>query len=289
MPDSIKKTETTEENISLMAACHLKGEPLNYHLLREEGQDAVNFVHFLSPAKIVCKNQSHYTDKNACIIYTAGVRQEYLAAGGERLINNFVTFRPPRRFLPSFNLPLNTPFNIRDDSEVTRLVEQLTWAAASRNDAEVWGQTAGLQTDRRINDWIWDLFSTLEELQIIENPKDKRAFMTKQRFIELRNTVRQDPRGWTVDKMARTVWLTRSRFSVLYKEFFGVSPGGDLLNASISRAKALLESTEMKISDIAADCGYTDAEYFIKLFRRMTGEPPARYRKNYRKRAEQAE
>ena len=49
----------------------------------------------------------------------------------------------------------------------------------------------------------------------------------------------------------------------------------------IERARILLISPEAKVYQVAEKLGYSDAEYFSKVFKRVTGKTPAQYRKNF--------
>ena len=51
-----------------------------------------------------------------------------------------------------------------------------------------------------------------------------------------------------------------------------------LLSERINAAKKLLLTTDMSITDIALDTGFSDSSYFIKKFRRSTGITPYKYR-----------
>ena len=52
-----------------------------------------------------------------------------------------------------------------------------------------------------------------------------------------------------------------------------------LLNEKIAYARILLTGSNMKISDIAAEAGFSSSSYFSDCFRRITGESPLQYRK----------
>ena len=46
----------------------------------------------------------------------------------------------------------------------------------------------------------------------------------------------------------------------------------------ISKAKTLLQHDDLRVTDIAAAVGFDDQSYFTKVFRRMVGTTPLRYR-----------
>jgi transcriptional regulator GlxA family with amidase domain len=47
----------------------------------------------------------------------------------------------------------------------------------------------------------------------------------------------------------------------------------------ISRAKELLSSSKMSIESIAAECGFSSANYFSLIFKKEVGISPRSYRK----------
>ena len=99
------------------------------------------------------------------------------------------------------------------------------------------------------------------------------------RFAAARLHVLGSPgRPWTVAEMAAAVGLGPNRFAVLYKGFFGVSPGSDLMLARLSLAKARLLSSDATLDEIADECGFFDGPYLSRIFRDRVGCTPGRYR-----------
>ena len=78
--------------------------------------------------------------------------------------------------------------------------------------------------------------------------------------------------------MTGAVWLTRSRFTVLYKEFFGLPPNEELVKMRLELGERLLKETELSVKEIAGKCGYGSVEYFIRLFKKHHGVPPGKFR-----------
>jgi AraC-like DNA-binding protein len=53
----------------------------------------------------------------------------------------------------------------------------------------------------------------------------------------------------------------------------------DYINKTrLENSKMLLKSSDLPISVVALNVGYTDANYFVKLFKRMYGVTPSEYR-----------
>ena len=95
----------------------------------------------------------------------------------------------------------------------------------------------------------------------------------------LRQNVQANPEKWTVDSMAESLNLTRSRFSVLYKQTFGASPDKEKREFLNQKARRLLGSTNKSVQKIAAECGYNECENFIRAFRKSNGMSPLQFRK----------
>jgi AraC-like DNA-binding protein len=82
---------------------------------------------------------------------------------------------------------------------------------------------------------------------------------------------------WTVDKMAHLANMSGSRFAVLYKTVLGVSPVEDLVEARLARAQDLLLNSDMSVSEVAAQTGFSSSSYFSRIFRRRVGLTPTDY------------
>ena len=256
-------------NVVIKSAMHLKSEPGDYHLLRPEGQNAFNFVHFLYPIIIRSDGVEEKTKNDACIIYSPHARQEYHALP-EGFTNDFVTFySDDPLFVSRFGLPENRVFYVEDGKSVTALVEYIAWALIDFQENHQQDLVSHLHL----------LLRTLSASLISESPRDQRYYLTRKRFTELRGQMRSSPKDWSVDKMAQAVYLTRSRFSFLYREFFQTSPNADLMGFTIDFAKQRLADSKRPIAAIAQDCGYGSVEHFIRLFKKMEGMTPGQYRK----------
>ena len=255
-------------SINIFGAAHQKRERADFYMLREDGQPAINFIHFTSPLFVISDGKKILAEKNSCILYPPKMRQEYFA-NGSTFRNDYLTFSIDEPdFLKKFHLPLGKIFYIKNGEYITEQLEWIAWAAADKTEQH--GMDIYLS--------VVKLFEAIEANIIIETPTQNRLISTKQRFIEIIEEIKKDPSGWTVNKMAQHAWLTRSRFSVVYNDFFGVSPSQDLINIKMNHAKNLLKTTNKPIYIIAKSCGYTSTQHFIKTFTKHTGKTPANYR-----------
>ena len=264
-------------NITVMNVSHYKRELNNFHKVLESGlgPDLYLFVHFLQPAAVTIKGVWHIVDKDACIIYTPGVRQEYKHYEGV-FLNGFLVLKvDDPHFVARYGLPENEIFYITNADAITHRLELITYNVTNKL----------VDRSEQTLQHVHMLFETLFESCVNNDPGLKRMYETKQRFIALRDEVKNDPMHWTVDKMAKRAWLSRSRFSVLYNEIFSTSPGTDLIGIKVNHAKKLLTTTDMPISEISANCGYSSVEHFIRIFGKHEKCTPMQYRK-FHKRSE---
>ena len=99
-------------------------------------------------------------------------------------------------------------------------------------------------------------------------------------FKAVRADIYRNPEKYiSVDDMAKQTYLSRSRFSVLYKKLFLVSPNNDLINARIAKASYLLSVETLTLTEIAEECGYQSVYHFIRQFHSVMGTTPGKYKK----------
>lgn len=79
--------------------------------------------------------------------------------------------------------------------------------------------------------------------------------------------------------LAKLANMSESNLSIVFKKTMGISPIDYLIRARIVKASELLMGTEMKIIDIALECGFSSITNFIKSFKKYTGALPKDYRK----------
>lgn len=83
----------------------------------------------------------------------------------------------------------------------------------------------------------------------------------------------------TLDALADIAGFSPKYFCRLFSKMTGRSPIDYLNCYRIDRASEMLLCTEKPIIDIAADCGFYDLSYFVKVFKKYKNVPPGQYRK----------
>jgi AraC family transcriptional regulator len=85
--------------------------------------------------------------------------------------------------------------------------------------------------------------------------------------------------GLTTESMADHVGMSMSRFCHAFKASLGDSPHRYLMMRRVARARELLLTSNLGLSQIASDCGLADQAHFNRLFRRFLGCSPGAWRR----------
>ncbi len=96
----------------------------------------------------------------------------------------------------------------------------------------------------------------------------------------LRGRLMKNPElPWNISDIAGKLYLSKSYLQKIYKTYFGKSIIEEMITFRIEKAKELLDSTDMTVTEIARECGYSSYNYFVRQFRSIEGIAPSEYRK----------
>ncbi|MGG1634133.1 AraC family transcriptional regulator [Paenibacillus sp. FSL A5-0031] len=79
---------------------------------------------------------------------------------------------------------------------------------------------------------------------------------------------------WTLEELAGLVYLSPSRFSDIFRRTVGTPPLLYLIHIRLEHAVMLLETSDMKITEIALECGFRSLSNFNRLFKKHIGSCP---------------
>lgn len=124
------------------------------------------------------------------------------------------------------------------------------------------------------------LSDLLEKLQrhfhhLQSDPTDYRRMLP-----EIRRQIKRDFRvHMTADDAAKQMHISRSHFGRLYLQVFGISFHNDIIRIRLDRARYLLTNTNMRVNEIADQCGYENVSHFMRQFRNRFGMTAMEFRK----------
>ena len=141
-----------------------------------------------------------------------------------------------------------------------------------------------------VNDWVEKLPSQSERTErqlsaaayemLYEVAKDVKSNTVDPMFVDVTSYISKNIQNYelTIDSIAEHFHIHRSTLSTLFKKNASSTAKEFITNKRLKKAEMLLTSTEDKISDIAVMCGFSDPNYFSRMFRKERGMTPREYR-----------
>jgi AraC-like DNA-binding protein len=90
----------------------------------------------------------------------------------------------------------------------------------------------------------------------------------------------EDP---SVAELARECGLSSGYFARGFRRTTGVTPHQWLIRKRVERARQLLLGNGLGLADIALVCGFVDQSHFSRVFAKIEGDSPGRWRQRHRK------
>ena len=239
---------------------------------RPNGFGEYLFVRFRTRMEVLTARGLENCEPGACLIYSPGHRQWY--RGRDTSFRDdwcHVQGSDVGRLLERAQLPRNTVFRPHGTGFYPLLVGEIR--AEMRRQAPYWQElVAGL---------VARLILLLGRSLAHENLDGSRQHEALRRVREEVHERLADP--WTVKQMAALTELGESRFAVLYRLCFGMSPIEDLIQARLRHAQWLLTNRHTTVGDAAEKSGFRNVPHFSRLFSRRVGCSPSEYHRSSRR------
>jgi len=81
-----------------------------------------------------------------------------------------------------------------------------------------------------------------------------------------------------LDEISKQACLSRYHFLRLFRDAFATTPHQYLIHRRIEKAKELLRSQRLSVTDVCFEVGFQSLGSFSSLFRRCVGDAPVNYR-----------
>ncbi|MCF3650243.1 AraC family transcriptional regulator [Synoicihabitans lomoniglobus] len=195
-------------------------------------------------------------------------------------LHNLVDIEPSVLLL----LGVGTAF-VADDADLAalwaRLVRREVGATHFRGDqagpiVKRWRQAILEQTLQRLGGGVAVRILTLEMLLMADRclPKS-RTNTTADRLEMIRGEMEETFfEGWTIDRAAEWVGLSRRQFTQRFRELTGVTFVEFLNRLRLAHAERLMRSGQYSVIGAAFSSGFEDLSHFYRLFRGRHGKPP---------------
>lgn len=91
----------------------------------------------------------------------------------------------------------------------------------------------------------------------------------------IRNNVHE---RFQIEHLSSQACMSKATFYRAFKRELGISPLEFIFIEKITRAKELLKNQSLKIAAISDELGFSDANYFIRVFKKLEGITPNQFR-----------
>lgn len=242
-------------------------EPKNFVLERDKIEDFYVFVHFHTRAKTY---QGDTIYEGACILYKP-YSYRYFKAEDCELCHDWIHIDGDVASLAKkYNIEFNRFYYPEDSYSITDIV-------------------SGIEIENQTNNKHGKKMCKLKFEEILikmsRESDESKTFKidadTYNRLMQAHNILRTHyNEAQSIDNIAFMIGLSISRFYVLYRQIFGISPKQDLLNIRIAHAKELLSHKKYTVYEVAELTGYTNPYHFTRQFKSHTGLTPSQYLKS---------
>ncbi len=253
--------------VNVSSCRHEWPEKPGFCLDRPQGRPFYIFIHFKTPVSFTLGGECMQLPPGACVIIPPNeasvIRSEC------QLIHDWMHLSGDvGELLSSYGLSPMNIYYIKDSAQISRIVQAI--------EKELYSNMP--YKNDMIDLKLRELFVHISRENTKKETGEEIGAEMYAAFCALRidafANIGEDP---DVAALAKRVHLSESRFYVLYKQIFGISPKNDLIIARIDRAKSLLEENKYTNAEIANMTGYTNEYHFIRQFKKHEGITPKEY------------
>ena len=165
------------------------------------------------------------------------------------------------------DMPVNLPtvINSADTYDIKFCIDRITELYMSSE----------LYSEEKIDSLVKYLFYSLA---LISNTNKKSRYVHEMKSYIENNFASK----LSLNSVAASAHLSKSYASTVFRKETGMSINDYIISVRVSQASKMLKYTEETAVDIAEKCGFCDAFYFNRAFKREKGITPNKYRSKHR-------
>lgn len=259
---------------------------VQHHLLRY-GQSPISgdlpvngFLYAVRGHGLIRMNQTEYRTDHYHLIHGGKGMRLQIEVLGEQLEYYLILYQAQMllssgastRLLPNSTQLLNIQYNLKPNHPLM-LQEKMIHLK------QLWSSSDRLQTFHMRSLFMQVIYEVLEQLQTGDGTEEP-AYDLVTRAIRYIHGHYHMP--ITIDAIAAALNCSPRHLGRLFrKSEIGQSPSDYLIQLRISKARELLVQTELSLQEVANEVGYQDGYHFSRMFKKVAGLSPMRYRKQY--------
>lgn len=158
-------------------------------------------------------------------------------------------------------------YHFGNDTEVSSLINKLIRVCSSGSEDK------NIFADLNLKELLIRLIQSQHLQQVISTSgsnQSRQQFVLKYIHEHLTDKI-------AVDALSRKVYLSRNVFFKWFKDQFGITPLEYINRERVNMAKRMLADRNNSVNKVSAECGFSDANYFIRTFKKMEGITPKAY------------
>lgn len=161
-------------------------------------------------------------------------------------------------------------YHFENDTEVSGLINKLIRVCSSGS------QDKNIFADLNLKELLIRLIQSQHLQQVIRETGTSGSNQSRQQFV-LKYINEHLTEKIAVDALSRKAYLSRNLFFKWFKDQFGITPLEYINRERVNMAKRMLSDPANSVNKVSAECGFSDANYFIRTFKKIEGITPKAY------------
>jgi len=161
-------------------------------------------------------------------------------------------------------------YHFSNDVEIAETINKIIRNCSSGDSAK------NIYADLSLKELLIRLVQS-QYLKRVEMDKDNKRNSSRQHFLlDYIHGHLTEKLG--VDTLSRKAYMSRNEFFKWFRQQFGISPLEYINRERIKLAKQLLSNQNKTVTETAYQCGFTDVNYFVRLFKKSEGITPGTFK-----------
>ncbi len=234
-------------------------------------------------AKVIMPDGPHTIEPGCLYLVPAFVTHSY--ENDSTFTLYYIHIYDEQNIFDRLSFPFEVTANESDNILIRRLLAINPGRELKRSDPDTYDNLPTLMQNIARNDQF-PFYAIVETkgilLQLFSRFLEKAAFkqeIVDKRIVKVVRYIRENiNRNIGIDELASLCYLTNDHFIRLFKKEMQCTPVQYINQKKIEKAQLMLIIGDKSIKDIAYDLSFDNISYFYRLFKKMTGTPPNRYK-----------
>jgi AraC-like DNA-binding protein len=124
------------------------------------------------------------------------------------------------------------------------------------------------------------IYSLLKRIKYVEKMQKKAKHKVMHHALETAVTYIDEnfSKSFELDEICHIAGVSKSYLKALFIKELGIPPSKYIQNIRMGHARKILQNPYLYIEEVAAMCGYSDANYFSRAFRKIHECTPSKYK-----------